>query len=86
MNLARFNPQYEYSRRTHLLTYHSLTYLLLTRYLANRASRAAQAPRPMLPLAPGSDPRDAESPTDAESGLASPADGVPDDGKPLLRG
>jgi len=40
----------------------------------------------MLPLAPGSDLRDAESPTDAESGLASPADGVPDDGKPLLRG
>ena len=57
---------------------------ILSKYLANRASAAAQAARPMLPIA--GQPRDAESPTEAESGLASPADGVPDDGKPLLRG
>ena len=57
---------------------------ILSKYLANRASAAAQAARPMLPIE--GQPRDAESPTEAESGLASPADGVPDDGKPLLRG
>jgi len=58
--------------------------LLLARYLANKASAAAQAARPMLPIE--GQQRDAESPTEAESGLASPADGLPDDGKPLLRG
>jgi len=68
------------------IVFATLAAQILSKYLANKASRAAQTPRPMLPLAPGSDQRDAESPTDAESGLASPADGVPDDGKPLLRG
>ena len=67
------------------IVFATLAAQIFSKYLANKQSRGMQ-PVPMLPLAPDSDQRDTESPTDTENGLASPTDLVDrSDSKPLLR-